>query len=542
MTRHFLYLTNSRMVSVTTQGKRLVARREFAVSGAGATEFERYLAGMALVPAHLFTDLTEEDFRLDTIPHVGTRDREAMVARKLTQIFRNTPYRYAAMQGREAEGRRDDRVIYIAITNPEVLRPWVEAIERHKVPLEGIYSAAVFSATLLEELDLVFAHTLLVTFTPGEAMRQTYFRDNEIKFSRLTPVDLEEGQTLGTMIAEETTRTWQYLDSLRHFGPEDRLEVCVLVHPSERPAIQPELRDFAQIQYRVVDIEQASMKLGLRPAPLDSTAEEVMIHLFLLRPAANHFASPELRRHGKVRRARIALNQASVVALVAGVAWAGYNLARVFQGDEADTRVATQLAELTREYDELARATTSYGAGGSTMRDAVTFYNGAIRTFPSMPEFLRPVSAVLMTHPDVRLWQLSWQATDDAKAVPALSLSATRGSPPVKAIARPSEGGGAPPPTADAIANPPFAGGRYEVAMLEATVRVRANDFRGALERVEKLAEAIGAIPGFRAEVSESPLDVRTSLALQGRHGESEPAMMEPRFVLRVVRDRGGAA
>ena len=542
MSRHFLYLTNSRLVSVATQGKRIVSRREFAVSGAGATEFERYLAGMAQIPTYLFTDLTEEDFRLDTIPHVGTGDREAMVARKLSQIFRNTPYRYAAMQGREAEGRRDDRVIYTAITNPEVLRPWVEAIERHKVPLAGIYSAAVFSATLLEELDLVFPHTLLVTFTPGEAMRQTYFRDNEIKFSRLTPVDLEEGQTLGTMIAEETTRTWQYLDSLRHFGPDDRLEVCVLVHPSDRPAIQPELRDFAQIQYRVIDIEQASMKLGLKPAPLGSTAEEVMIHLFLLRPAANHFASQELRRYATLRRARIALNRVSIAALVAGIAWAGYNLARVFQGDEADTRIATQLAELTREYDELARATTSYGAGGSTMRDTVTFYNGAIRTFPSMPEFLRPVSAVLSTHPDVRLWQLSWQATDDAKAVPALSLSATRGSPPVKAVPKPGEGGAAQPPTAEAAANPPFAGGRYEVAMLEATVRVGANDFRGALERVEKLAEAIGAIPGYRAEVSESPLDVRTSLSLQGRHAETEPASMEPRFVLRVVRDRGGAA
>ena len=131
MSRHFLYLTNSRLVSVSTQGKRLVARREFAVSGAGASEFERYLAGLGPVPTYLITDLTEEDFRLDTIPHVGTRDREAMVARKLTQIFRNTPYRYAAMQGRESEGRRDDRVIYTAITNAEVLRPWVEAIERH---------------------------------------------------------------------------------------------------------------------------------------------------------------------------------------------------------------------------------------------------------------------------------------------------------------------------------------------------------------------------------------------------------------------------
>ena len=40
----------------------------------------------------------------------------------------------------------------------------------------------------------LFPHALLVTFTPGEAMRQTYFKKNEIKFSRLTPLDLEPGQ------------------------------------------------------------------------------------------------------------------------------------------------------------------------------------------------------------------------------------------------------------------------------------------------------------------------------------------------------------
>src|SRR5258708_7324187 len=272
--RHFLYLTNTRMVSIMTSGKRIVARREFAVSGAGAAEFERHLGGMLDVPTHLFTDLSEEDFRLDTIPHVGAGDRDALLGRKLAQIFRNTQYRHALLQGRETDGRRDDRVMYTAITNPEVLRPWIEALERLKVPIEGIHSSAAFSEVLLDELDLHFAHTLLVTFTPGHAMRQTYFRNREIKFSRLTPIDLEEGQSLGAMIAEETTRTWQYLDSLRNFTESDRLEVCVLVHPHDRPAVQPALRDFAQIQYRILDMDQVAANLGLKPPPLGSTAEE----------------------------------------------------------------------------------------------------------------------------------------------------------------------------------------------------------------------------------------------------------------------------
>jgi len=537
VSQHFLYLTNTRLVSMITQGKRIAARREFAVSGTGASEFERHLGGLADVPAYLFTDLAEEDFRLDTIPHVGARDREAILARKLSQIFRNTPYRHAAMQGREPDGRRDDRVIYTAITNPEVLRPWVEAIERHRIPLGGIYSAAVFSSVLLQELDLVFPHTLIVTFTPGQAMRQTYFKDGEIKFSRLTPVDLEPGQTLGMMVAEETTRTWQYLDSLRHFGPDDRLEVCVLVHPTDRPAVQPELRDFAQIQYRLVDMEQASMKLALKPAPLDSTAEEVMVHLFLMRPSANHFAAPELRRHGTLRNARVAVNTVSVAFLLAGIGWGGYNLSRALESTEGDLAVTRQIASLNREYDEITKSMQSFGVGGSTMRDAVAFYNTSIRNFPSLPEFLAPLSTVLQAQPDVRLAQIAWLATDDPKSTPAMTPGATRIAPAVKAMSRGEAAPAVAAPGGDN--NPPYATGRYEVALLEASVRVGGNDFRGALERVERLAEAIGKLPGFRAEVAESPLDVRSSLAIQGRHAERESPVMEPRFVLRIVRDRG---
>jgi hypothetical protein len=468
--RHFLYLTNTRLVSLVAQGKRIVARREFAVSGAGSAAFEAYLANLKDTPTHLFTDLAEEDFRLDTIPHVGAGDREAILNRKLTQIFRNTPYRHALLQGREAEGRRDDRVFYTAITNPDLLRPWLEMLERLGVPLEGIYSAAVFSGVLLEELDLAFTHTLLVTFTPGEAMRQSYLRDREIKFSRLTPIDLEEGQSLGTMIAEETTRTWQYLDSLRNFGADDRLEVCILLHSSDRRVIEPELRDFAQLQYRLLDIEEVALKLGLKPAPLDSTCEEVMVHLFLLTRPDNHFASEEMRRFANLRRARNALTRAAGLAVAASIAWAAWTLAPAFKLSEADQRVAQQVSAHDREYDEIMKALPSFGVGGSTMRDAVAFYNGSIRNFPTLTSFLVPVSAALRDHPTIRLTQLAWMATDDPKASPRLARSQSREAPPVRTIA--GKSAEPPPPSGPAAAedppNPLFAGGRYQVAWSKA--------------------------------------------------------------------------
>jgi hypothetical protein len=535
----FLYLTNTRLVSLATRGKRIVARREFPVSAAGVEEFQRYLAGEKKAPTHLLTDLAEEDFRLDTVPHVGARDRDAIFARRLAQIYRNTPFRHAFAQGRESEGRRDDRVLYTGITNPE-LRPWLDALERLAFPLAGIHSTAIFSAALLRELDLEFPHTLLVTFSPGEALRQTYFRAAEFKFSRLTPIDLEEGQTLGAMVAEETTRTWQYLDSLRHFGADDRLEVCVMVHPGERAAIEPHLRGFAQIQYRVLDIEEVSTRLGLKTPPQGSTAEEVMVHLFLMRPGRNHFAAPELRRFATLRTARQALNQVSAAVLVAGLAWGGYNLAGMLRASSADERVERQLQAYNREYDEITRTLPSFGVGGSAMRDAVTFYNASIKSFPAINDFVVPLSAVLLAHPHVRLNQLSWHAVDNPAIVPSLALPPPKNPPPVKSVARGGETPSGPPP--DEGANPAFTSGRYEVAVIEASVQVANNDFRGALERVEKLSADVSRLAGYKAEVLQSPLDLRPVLALQGRLEDKEPATMEPRFVLRIVRDRRAPA
>lgn len=534
--RHFLYLTNTRLVSLLTSGRSIVSRREFAVSGAGATAFERYLAQVATTPTRIFTDLSDEDLRLDTIPHVGAGDREAIVARKLSQIFRNTPFRYAQVQGRESEGRRDDRVIYTAVTNPEVLRVWLEMIERLKVPLEGIHSAAVFSGVLLDEMDLLFPHALLVTFTPGDAMRQTYFRDREIKFSRLTPIDLEEGQTLGGMIAEETTRTWQYLDSLRNFSADDRLEVFVLVHRNDRATLESSLRDFAQLQYRLLDMDEVAIKLGLRPPPLDSTAEEVMVHLFLLRKAPNNFATPEMRRYAVRRSARILLSQLSVGVLAASLVWGGWNVWQVFQASESDQLVAQQVSGLNRESDDILRALPSFGVGGATMRDAVTFYNTSLRGFPALADFLVPVSGVLRAYPDVRLTQLAWQTTDDQRAVPRIHATTQRDVPPVKSTSKTPA-----PPTTGAAAdnpNPPFAGGKYEVALLEAMVRVPSNDFRTARTQVERLTNDINQLDGFRADVESSPLDTSPALELSGHLQDREPSSMESRFVLRVVRER----
>ena len=536
MAKHYLYLTNAKLVSLLARRGSFAARREFGVTDAGLAEFEQHLASLGDVPVHFFTDLAEEDFRADTVPHVGRGDRDAILARKLGQIFRNAPYRHAIVQGRETEGRRDDRVVYAAITSAEVVKPWLDAIERLEVPLAGVHSAALLGVRVLEAMDVSHPHTLLVHLSPGEALRQTYFRGRELRLTRLTPIDLQEGQTLGALLAEETTRTWQYLDNLRSFGADDRLEVVLLAHPRDQAGIRPALQGFAQLAYHLLDTDQVAARIGLKPPPRTSSAEEILIRLFERKPAENHFASSEMRRFATLRTARTAIGFAAAGVLAIGLGAGGFTAANIMDTAAGDQRTAREVMDLNREYEQVSRSMPSFDVAGSTMRDAVTFYTSFIQGFPSVGDFAVPLSAALEAHPRVRLNQLAWLATDDPKATPAITPQPARVPPPVKALARGDVA--ARSPAADDAAGQAFAGGRIEVALIEALVTTPSQDFRGALAEVEALAADVRRIPGYQAELLESPLDVRPSLILQGRNAEREPGTMEARFVLRVVRTR----
>lgn len=547
--RHIVYLTNEKLVSLVARGARIARREEFPVSGAGHDAFEAHVKALRKLPTHIITDLAEEDFRLDTVPHLRGGDRDAVLARKLGQVFRATPYRHAFPQGREPEGRRDDRVLFTAITNAEVLRPWVEVLERLKVPVEGIHSSAVFSGRLLAEMQIAPLHALLVTFTPGDAVRQTYFREREVKFSRLTPLLQEEGQTLGGLLAAETARTWQYLDSLRYFAPTDKLEVVVVVHPKDRPAVEPALRDVDQIAYRLLDIEQVAARIGMKPPPAGSSAEELLAHLFLRRRAENHFAPPELRRYSVLRATRNAIYGAAAALLAAGLAFGGWNLTFGLQERERNLQTTARIEAGGRELEEINRALPTSGVGGPGMRETVAFYNNSLRAYPTVAAFLVPISLVLDRYPKVRLTQVVWQAADDEKVMPQFSPIFPRGSPPIKTAAKgaePATPGARPAPRPAPVqavpgaGGPAFSSGRQAVAILEGTVKVDGIAYREALAQVEALVADLGRIPGYRASLIDSPFEITTRAAIQGKLLDRDAEASEARFALKVSRATEG--
>ncbi|MEQ1516774.1 MAG: hypothetical protein ABL931_09825, partial [Usitatibacteraceae bacterium] len=176
MAKHFLYLTNDKLIALVWRRGEIVERDVFGSSDLGSLAFGEYVDKHRTISTYVVTDLIEEDFRLDTVPHLRGNDQDTVIGRKLAQLYRASTYRHGIVQGREPEGRRDDKVLYHAVTNPELLKTLLQTLENAEVPLQGIYSSAVLSGRLLSALNAFFKHTLLVTIVPDFGLRQTYFQ------------------------------------------------------------------------------------------------------------------------------------------------------------------------------------------------------------------------------------------------------------------------------------------------------------------------------------------------------------------------------
>ncbi len=543
MAKHFLYLTNDKMIALTWQSGGIVERDVFSATDAESPEFADYLARHAALPTYLITDLIEEDFRTDTVPHLRGGDREAVLGRKMAQLYRASTFRHAIVQDREAEGRRDDRVLYHAVTNPDLLKPWLAAIEKAEVPLEGIYSSAVLSVRLLKELAIVFEHTLLVTIVPDFGLRQTYFQNKQIKFSRLTPIIYHEGQSVGSLIAAETSRTWQYLDSQRYFAGGDSLEVCMMVHARDREMIADAIRTYPLLKYRFLDIEDVAAKIKLKPAPTSSHAEEVLAHLYAQGAIENHFADKEQVRYSVFRKARIGLYGLTAGILALGAVGTAFNLYQAAAISAEIEKRDPLMRQLQAQYQAIAKEISGQATATDTVRDASAFFRAQMRPAPPAPgAFLKDLSSVWAGFPNMQLLQVVWSPHHDAAYMPAYQSVAATGVQSVRSEARVAPG--TVPAQAAAVANVvdgdnPLPGHQYEILIAEGAVERFNGDYRAVLAEIDRLIDALNKTPNIRATAVVLPVDVRPSAMLRGSPMAQETDRVL--FTLKIVRSQVAA-
>ena len=217
--RRVFFVSNTRLTVYRRDGVVLPEPISFSADEEGLAEFARYVERYPDEVTHVIADVVEEEFRETAIPHVLGRDRRALLRTRAAKLFPDARYVHATKLGRSPDGRRDDRVLFSAITRLGVLAPWLTPIARHAVPLAGICSPAALTGAMLKAIGAEGKHVLVASLQSGGGLRQTCFQRGRLRLSRLAVMPEPAGDRYGSHVLAEIERTCRYLESLRPESP-----------------------------------------------------------------------------------------------------------------------------------------------------------------------------------------------------------------------------------------------------------------------------------------------------------------------------------
>lgn len=495
-------------------GSKIADCRVFTHDDSGLAAFKEFLAPFPTVPVYLMVDAVEEDYRFETLPHTYGSDRDSMVGRKLKQHYRNSPYTAAWLQGRESGKRRDDRYLFSALTNPELVADWLQAVTEKDLPVAGIYLLPMVSTALLDKLQIK-APNLLIVAQHSAGLRLTFFRNRQFRLSRLTRNDSTEDEGRTRFIAEEISNTRLYLHALRITTLDEPLTVLLLDR-------QDEFGDTAQIIahdnpglgcQRLGRAEIAS-QLGISDEQLDLSRDVIYLYLLGLKAPASNLASTAITSGFRRYRMRRGVYTATAAVAMAAVVWGGLNTYRLMDANAQSLEAARQTAQQQALYQEATRLFPDAPASAENLKKAVEVAQ-KLRESARTPEMMMGIiSNALEASPAIALRELGWKyALDEIESGGTAVRSASESSAPAGVILP-----------------------RKQSGLIEGEVRPFRGDYRAAIDTINEFADRLGRDPAVQqARVVKLPLNVNPTLALTGNTLDSREQAGTAEFKLLIV-------
>lgn len=361
MTPRIFYSSDFELIVYVVKNKVLTKVRHFQTNEEGAHQFAVYLRQDLKTPIAWLVDTIQEEYQINFLPHVWGQDRHNLLKLKMRRLFEYTPYTYATTQGREAQGRRDDRVLFIALSNPALLQFWLDIVLFHKVPIVGIYSPPLLSQRLLRFLPPA-PHTLLVTHTPQisahsvQGLRQSFFLQQKLQLSRLIPLDTNDPTGYANYIITQIIKTQRYLESARTLPANSTLSVMILSQPPLLKLLNKQLityKDAEDIQFHLLDSREFASQIGLQTEETSLYLHHLVAGLLLRGRERNHYARLTETRYFWYQKARAALYAISLLIFIGGLVDGGLRLQNVSEINEQIQKRTEERISLETELKNL---------------------------------------------------------------------------------------------------------------------------------------------------------------------------------------------
>ncbi|MGE5493498.1 MAG: hypothetical protein ACM31P_19745 [Actinomycetota bacterium] len=375
-------------------------------------------------PLHLLADVVEMEFRFERLAFLRGSDRQALHQRKLLQSFRNTPFRHAHSLGREPGRRGEEKLLLSAITNPDLIGPWLEPLQKRHLPMSGIACAPLLQNALARRLRVESPHLMLLTVQRRGGIRISYFHDGELNFSRLAihpgPIDALAGTA-----HEEIVRTHQYLMSLRLTDRNSPIDVACLLPEECIEAWRAAQPSSGTLSLHHVSLADMARLVGIRQESASRSADDFLIALLIQSGFPNHFAPAGDRHDHHIYQLRRGLVAASgVTALAATAASAALLYGALGHYRHADETRASTLALDSRI--ELVRAKhPKTSAPVEEVKEAIRLTDSLLAESAPSRRLLADISRGFEAVPQAELASLGWTSSENPKRVTDDTFSAT---------------------------------------------------------------------------------------------------------------------
>jgi hypothetical protein len=344
-------------------------------------------------PAYILVDLIEEDFRHEIVPHLSGANHHALIQRKFEQYYRNTQFRLARRQRRQSEGRRDDEMLFSALTNPARITAWLDLLLLHKTPIVGIYSLPHASIPLVKDID--YDQLLLLSWEKNAGLRQSYYFNQRLRFSRLTP---------------------QYLQSLSLTPQGELLKVLIICHADDRPQLDARLSSNKYMMYSYLDLQQLGKRIKSLDEFPDSDATPLFLHLLATKPPRGNYASPQQTRYFQLWQTRRGLFGLAAATALACLVWSTLSLiegsgvaAEIDSFKSQAGRMLQEAQQITQKFPSATQGPSGSAAPASDMKTAVTLFRSLQQYSVPPQQILKSLADTLDSFPRIRTSKLGWQ-------------------------------------------------------------------------------------------------------------------------------------
>ncbi|MES0327984.1 MAG: hypothetical protein ABUK13_07315, partial [Gammaproteobacteria bacterium] len=260
------YFSGHRLTVFHWDRKRFYGACSFEPDIEGLDKFREYLKTSSRSASRLLIDVIEEDFRIESTPHVYGKDKAAVTERLLDRYYRSSgQYVYSEVIGRDKTGRRDNKILIGGVTNPALINAWKNIIEECHIPLIGIWSLPLISKNLLPLIEEKRSAVLLVSQQVNSNLRQTFFRDGKMLSSRQSVINQDEKDTanIGDYAAPEVKRTIDFLRNQRLINANEIVHIHILGSEQQIKSLENVFKTDALNDINIHKISDLQSKAGL---------------------------------------------------------------------------------------------------------------------------------------------------------------------------------------------------------------------------------------------------------------------------------------